>query len=397
MATLGRPLQDNCTDLNFDPFTNTCTDDKQYFLSDKVDPDNNFYSKLTVDSLYFTEEQFKQKFAATGIGQFSLIHFNCRSLASNFIKLKDSITALEFKFDVIALSESWLSDNDNYIFCIEGYDILSCSRLNKKGGGVVLYIRESLQYKYLPEKSKYIDNCAEILSVEITLEKDKKQQYAAYTGLQTQTLTCSVISCISSIFRNKRHKTIYVCGDFNVDLLQYDKHRDTNNFIDQLYSLGLHPLITRPTRITSHSNTLIDNIYTTDVTSCIQSGLIINDMTDHFPIFQITEYKHNNNITIIHRSRKLTNERNINALINDLVNADWKEIYDSDDINCMYNTFTEIITELYQSNCPIIYEKVKRKRPDKPWMTNGFKNACRKKKLLYKEFLKTRTIVSEEK
>ena len=138
-----------------------------------------------------------------------------------------------------------------------------------------------------------------------------------------------------------------MCGDFNVDLLQYDKHRDTNNFIDQLYSLGLHPLITRPTRITSHSNTLIDNIYiyTTDVTSCIQSGLIINDMTDHLPIIQITEYKHN--ITIIHSSRRLTNERNVNTLINDLVNADWKEIYASNYINCMYNTFTEIITELY--------------------------------------------------
>ena len=34
---------DNGTDLNFDPFTYTCTDDKQYFLSDKVDPDNNFF------------------------------------------------------------------------------------------------------------------------------------------------------------------------------------------------------------------------------------------------------------------------------------------------------------------------------------------------------------------
>ena len=87
-------------------------------------------------------------------------------------------------------------------------------------------------------------------------------------------------------------------------------------------------MITRPTRIKSHSNTLIANIYiyTTDVTSCIQSGLIINDMTDHLPIFQITEYKHNNNITRIHSSRRLTNERNINTLINDLVNADWKAI-----------------------------------------------------------------------
>ena len=41
---------DNGTDLNFDPFTYTCTDDKQYYISDKVDPDNNFFSKLTVDS-----------------------------------------------------------------------------------------------------------------------------------------------------------------------------------------------------------------------------------------------------------------------------------------------------------------------------------------------------------
>ena len=120
-------------------------------------------------------------------------------------------------------------------------------------------------------------------------------------------------------------------------------------------------------------------------------------MTDHLQIFQITEYKHNNNITIIHTSRRLTNERNINTFIIYLVNADWKEKYDSDDINCMYNTFTEIMTELYQSYCPIIYEKVKRNRPDKPWMTNGLKNACRKKNLLHKEFLKTRTIVSEEK
>ena len=92
-----------------------------YFLSDKVDADNKFDTKLTEDSLYFTEEQFKQQFASTGIGQCSLIHFNCRSLASNFIKLKDSITSLQFKFDVIALSESWLSDNDNDICCLEGY------------------------------------------------------------------------------------------------------------------------------------------------------------------------------------------------------------------------------------------------------------------------------------
>ena len=59
------------------------------------------------------------------------------------------------------------------------------------------------------------------------------------------------------IFSNSRTKTVYLCGNFNVDLLQYDKHADTNHFVDQLFSFGLHPLITRPTRITRDTKTLI--------------------------------------------------------------------------------------------------------------------------------------------
>ena len=58
---------------------------------------------------------------------------------------------------------------------------------------------------------------------------------------------------LTNILRNVRKNTAYMCGDFNVDLLQFDQH----DFIDQIYTLGLHPLITRPTRITSHSKTLI--------------------------------------------------------------------------------------------------------------------------------------------
>ena len=49
---------------------------------------------------------------------------------------------------------------------------------------------------------------------------------------------------------------------FNVDLLKYSCHDTTSNFIDQLYSYGLHPLMIKPTRITKESATIIDNIFT---------------------------------------------------------------------------------------------------------------------------------------
>ena len=71
---------------------------------------------------------------------------------------------------------------------------------------------------------------------------------------------------ILNIFFNKcKNKKVFLCGDFNVDLLKYSCHDVTSNFIDQLYSYGLHPLIMRPTRITKESATIIDNTCTNEL------------------------------------------------------------------------------------------------------------------------------------
>ena len=117
-----------------------------------------------------------------------------------------------------------------------------------------------------------------------------------------------------------------MCGDFSVDLLQYDKHAATNDYIDQLFAIGLHPLITRPTRITSHSKTLIDNIFTTDLSSHIHSGLIINDMSDHLSIYQITEYSYKTSNNLAYSKRRVVNEETVCALVNDLKEINWNTI-----------------------------------------------------------------------
>ena len=67
---------------------------------------------------------------------------------------------------------------------------------------------------------------------------------------------------------------------------------ETNDFIDQLYSHRLQPLITRPTRITRDTKTLIYIIVTTEWNSHKQSGIIINDINDHLPIYVVTHYIH---------------------------------------------------------------------------------------------------------
>ena len=387
-----------CSDLNYEPFK--CTENNNYFMCDGINPDSNMHSNICVNSLYYTESEFNEhfKFKQKGCSNFSLVHFNCRSMASNFDKLKDSVKGLDFPFDVIAVSETWLKDNDtNSSYSIDGYSSFQCSRLNKTGGGVALYINETLQPNYLPNKSKCIDNCAEIVTVEVTLANGKKVLISCvYRAPNTNVDILS--DFLIAILRNNRNKTIYVCGDFNIDLLQSDKDNSVSNFVDHLYSMGLHPLITRPTRITCQSKTLIDNIFTSDVTSHIQSGLLINDTSDHLPIFQITDIgiSCTNNNSVYNKKRIVT-DRNIGEIISELVKIEWDEILNSDDINFSYETFVNKLTDIYRKKCPIVTSKVTNKRHYKPWMTNGLKNACKKKNLLYKYVLRSRSKQSEYK
>ncbi len=65
------------------------------------------------------------------------------------------------------------------------------------------------------------------------------------------------------MFIKVKQKVNYICGDFNIDLLNPNKRKLTNEFTEVMYSMGLFPTITKPTRIISHGATLIDNIFTT--------------------------------------------------------------------------------------------------------------------------------------
>ena len=105
--------------------------------------------------------------------------------------------------------------------------------------------------------------------------------------------------CWSYSFRiHSKTVNIYICGDFNADLLQHYKKNDTNNCIDHLYSFGLHPLITRPTRITTHSKTLIDNIFTTNLSN-IQTVRIHTVMIHYRPTSVNVNCAWSNNIFLV--------------------------------------------------------------------------------------------------
>ena len=51
-------------------------------------------------------------------------------------------------------------------------------------------------------------------------------------------------------------------GDLNIDLLKSDVHKSTSSLLDVKISYNVFPVITKPTRVTESTATLIDHILT---------------------------------------------------------------------------------------------------------------------------------------
>ena len=71
------------------------------------------------------------------------------------------------------------------------------------------------------------------------------------------------------------------------NLLNYNELNETNEFSDSLASNSFILLILQPTRIASHSNNLIDNIFSNVIDPDIMSGNLTATISDHLRQFAI--------------------------------------------------------------------------------------------------------------
>ena len=117
-------------------------------------------------------------------------------------------------------------------------------------------------------------------------------------------------------------------GDFNIDLMKNNMHKPTTDFINMMFTNALIPLINKPTRITSHSATLIDNIFSNKIESegKVLQGNLTFDISDHFAQFHVTEIIDKSNPNAEYMLIRVKSEKNIERYINSINNFKWSEI-----------------------------------------------------------------------
>ncbi len=157
----------------------------------------------------------------------------------------------------------------------------------------------------------------------------------------------------------------------------------TEEFINTLYSLSLYPKITRPSRITSHSASLIDNIFTNQIDNNTVSGLLVCDISDHLPVFTIYNNNYKNKQDSKLQYRRVRTEESMDKLRNDLIAQDRGLIYKEKDISKAYDEFLKMFNVFYDKYCPIKQYRKKQNHKDNQWITKELQNACKKKNTLY--------------
>ena len=153
-------------------------------------------------------------------------------------------------------------------------------------------------------------------------------------------------------------------------------------------------MITKPTRISAHSATRIDNIFTNNTTVSSKKGLIVSGISDHLPIFSIAfgDYlrKDSNSFTI-----RDTSEKRVNEFRHKLENTNWDfsdQSNNANDPNTAYNIFIDKYSGLFDVCFP--FKTIKGKALNsfsKPWLTKSLLRSINKENKLYKQHLRHRS------
>jgi len=348
--------------------------------SDECDPD---LMLSTPCSDYYSLSKLSKTINESGSKKFTLFHCNIRSLPKNLHILEDTLDSLDHKLNIIGISETKLNEFSIVNVDIKSYHFFHTDSITK-AGGAALYIAENL--KAIPRPDiKFNLNLVESCWSEIN---NGNKQKPIIVGCIYRHPKCDLVeftnqsNSLLKVFNNKYQ--IFILGDFNIDFLRINTHPQTEAYLNMIYANGLLPIVTKPTRITNHTSTLIDHIYTNTTISQITSGIAIADLSDHLPVFCIV----NSDFTTTASNHHYRDYSNFKAevFLAELNMISWDEIL------APYKTLNEktqdlisIISTVIDRHVPIKHAtRSKQKLIKKNWISSGILKSIKKKQKMYK-------------
>ena len=324
----------------------------------------------------------------------SIIQYNIRGINSKLFDLNQLIDSVQTTGypDIILICESWLKKNSPKPH-IQGYRLERTDRIGKKGGGVCIFLSDRCCYKRRYDLERYNCSSFESCFVEVTSWNTHIIIGSIYRPPNTDANVFNNILEKVSAETQVQGKRLVLGMDHNMDLLKEAHHAPTHQLIETMYNQGLVPMITKPTRITTFSATLIDNILVDkQLQSIADSGILLENLSDHLPCYCILRNLNPHRKEDLEITSRDTRPKNIKALKRTLQDATVLEVDPTGTAEEQFNEFHEKLESTINHFLPIQTRKIPaRKMRREPWLTPGLEISIKKCKSLYKNHMKDRT------
>ena len=154
----------------------------------------------------------------------------------------------------------------------------------------------------------------------------------------------------------QKERKLYLLGDLNIDFLKADNHRAAGELLDVSYCKNVFPLITKATRVTSTTATLIDHILANNFVDDmmhihgISYYISISDHNANFHVAWNAKTEHaKTDMPVLERNMGQTN---ITKFISEMNMVDWQFVLTETDTQSAYNKFHEVISTKYHACVP---------------------------------------------
>ena len=329
----------------------------------------------------------------------SFFSLNIQSLHSKYENLIRLMADFDDFATIIALQEIWSIGRD---YPIPGYqEILYESRDRKQptlnphcGGGVALYVKEGLNFKNLEFPDQFVSGIYESQWIQLNTGKNCGiiigNIYRHNSGILSNYKRAIKIhfNILRELKNNNKYKKykVFFMGDFNLDLINFERDSKVGDFLDNCLDIGFLPCITKPTRITSNTATLIDHFYTNSNT-VVASNILIDDLSDHYPVIVIDQIQ----ISLDKGPKRWVSDfskKNVQSLCQRLGNLDWNTVTDSENPQSAFDDFFEKISSAILAEIPLKEQKVKKITLRADWLTDGIKKSAKTKNKLFAKMKK---------
>lgn len=251
--------------------------------------------------------------------------------------------------NIICLSEHFQKKEIESLQLNDYNVVNSFSRKSNKGGGVCILSHKNTycdKINFNNSEEKIFESCVvqcSLKNVIVTICVVYRSPSANFEAFMDK------LSTMMENIYNPSNKHI-ICGDINTNLL-LQNNKNTITLLNFFLEYNIRPTVDCPTRITSNSETCIDNFFT----DFIGSSFFVGDshMSDH--TYQILTVNH---IALTGAERKCITKRlfsnnNITHFEASIARIDWTQVLNANnDLNTVFNNFYSAVKEIFDACFP---------------------------------------------